>query len=152
MFTPRQVTKERIFGMGIHPSIDRTLIAVGDKWGGVGLWDVDNADIGEDGVHLFHPHSNPINVLRWAPENETTTKSLFTCSYDGTIRRGDFEKEVFECVFATEDENIAVSSFAFTSPHTIVASDLSGGVSFIDTRTDGLGLLHNCFCLNISNC
>merc|ERR1712228_382561 len=56
----------------------------------------------------------------------------------GTIRRGDFEKEVFECVFASEDANLAVSAFAFTSPHSLIASDLSGGVSFVDTRVDGL--------------
>ena len=80
--------------MAIHPSPSKTLIAVGDKWGGLGLWDVDNPAGGEDGVYLFHPHANPINVLRWAPEETTAPTDLFTCSYDGTIRRGDFQKEV----------------------------------------------------------
>lgn len=130
----RKVTKDRVFGIGLHPSISKTLVAVGDKWGGVGIWDVDDDNTGDDGVHLFYPHSRPINVLQFP---EWNTRQLFSCSYDGTIRMGDFEKGVFDLVFAhPEEKDIAISSFAFVTPTELVASDLSGGISTIDVRCD----------------
>ena len=35
-----KVTKHRIFSLVVHPSVSHLLVAAGDKWGGVGLWNV----------------------------------------------------------------------------------------------------------------
>ena len=47
---------------------------------------------GHDGVFLFEPHTKPINVLSFKPTDYT---KIYSCSYDGTIRCGDLEKQQF---------------------------------------------------------
>ena len=32
------------------------LVAAGGKWGGVGLWDAENTEGAQNGVHLYVPH------------------------------------------------------------------------------------------------
>ena len=35
-----KLVPKRIFGMAIHPSQERVLVAAGGKWGELGMWDV----------------------------------------------------------------------------------------------------------------
>ena len=35
-----KVVPQRIFSMAIHPSLDKTIVFAGDKWGRLGIWDV----------------------------------------------------------------------------------------------------------------
>lgn len=48
-----KVVPDRIFSLDIHPTEDKLLVAVGGKWGGLGLWDVKDVDSASNGVHLF---------------------------------------------------------------------------------------------------
>ncbi|XP_069134241.1 WD repeat-containing protein 76-like [Argopecten irradians] len=89
-----KVVPNRVFSVDIHPSEDKVLVAAGDKWGAVGLWDVmPGCEHSTDGVIAYTPHSRPVNCLLFSPWN---TSSLFSCSYDGTLRVGDIQKEVFD--------------------------------------------------------
>ena len=40
-----KLVPERIFSLEVHPSPSRLLVAAGDTWGRVGLWDVDSGDM-----------------------------------------------------------------------------------------------------------
>ena len=35
-----KVVPERTFSVAIHPTAEKVLVATGDKWGHLGLWDV----------------------------------------------------------------------------------------------------------------
>ncbi len=48
-----KVVPDRIFSMAVHPTESKILLAVGAKWGGVGLWDVLDTASDHHGVHLF---------------------------------------------------------------------------------------------------
>lgn len=101
-----KVCPERIYSVACHPSPDKIIACAGDKWGNLGIWNVDqygvSADSATDGVHLFKPHSRPVSSLAW----DHSGTSLLTASYDGTVRAFDANKqEVFEEIFATYDDD-----------------------------------------------
>ncbi len=48
-----KVVPDRIFSLAVHPTESKHLIAAGGKWGGVGLWDVDDVHSDSHGVNLF---------------------------------------------------------------------------------------------------
>ena len=35
-----KVTKDRVFSLAVHPTPEKVVACAGDKWGGVGVWDV----------------------------------------------------------------------------------------------------------------
>ena len=118
-----KVVPERIYSVACHPSSQHLLVCAGDKLGYVGLWNVDqynNTDREEgtkkgkisstDGVHLFKPHSRPVSTLIW----NTSGSKLLSSSYDGTVRCLDVEKQVFDEVFATyDDEEVYKSKIGY---------------------------------------
>mmetsp|Transcript_8604 Transcript_8604/g.19338 ORF Transcript_8604/g.19338 Transcript_8604/m.19338 type:complete len:596 (-) Transcript_8604:92-1879(-) len=109
-----KVVPERIYSVVCHPSPDQIIACAGDKKGHLGIWNVDqfgakvvgdevSAKIGSttDGVHLFKPHSGCISSLVWNSSGTT----LLSSSYDGSVRAFDANKQVFEEVFATYDDD-----------------------------------------------
>nr|XP_054757694.1 WD repeat-containing protein 76-like [Lytechinus pictus] len=129
-----KVVPERIFSVVVHPSVDKTIVAAGDKWGKIGLWDV-NSSKGDDGVFLFAPHSRPVNCLRFAPNDPN---KLYSVSYDGTVRRGDFANAVFDQVYVADDDEVMWTSyFDFLSETSLLvtSNDRTGNVAVVDTRT-----------------
>ena len=54
-----KLVKDRIFSIAMHPSPSKVLVAAGDTWGRVGLWDVE-MDIDSTPVVSFQPHSRPV--------------------------------------------------------------------------------------------
>jgi len=104
-----KVTPDRVYSVVCHPSPDNIITCAGDKKGYLGIWNVDQygvalgdeASTSSDGVHLFKPHAGAISSLAW---NSSGT-SLFSASYDGSVRAFDANKEVFEEVFATYDDD-----------------------------------------------
>ncbi|XP_066269952.1 WD repeat-containing protein 76-like isoform X2 [Branchiostoma lanceolatum] len=131
-----KVTPERIFSLAVHPSTTKMLVCAGDKWGRLGLWDVESKE-GDDGVYLYNPHSRPINCLQFSPVHHG---KLYMCSYDGTMRCAEFEKDVFSEVFSTEeDRDSLVKYFDFLSEDgtTCLVGLGDGDVAVVDTRTKG---------------
>jgi hypothetical protein len=48
-----KVVPSRVCSLAIHPMESKRLVAVGDKWGSLGLWDIDDTNSESHGVHLF---------------------------------------------------------------------------------------------------
>lgn len=129
-----KVTKHRIFSLAIHPMQEKVLAVAGDKLGGVGIWDVDSNN-GKNEVFLFEPHSSPINCLKFAPFD---CNKLFSCSYDGTIRFGDFQHQSFTQVYGfDEDEDKRFNYFAWpgNKPDMLLAATSTGELLQIDTKS-----------------
>ena len=56
-----KVVPDRIFSLAVHPTESKVLVAVGGKWGGLGMWDVSNEDESENhGVQLFTVRKNEV--------------------------------------------------------------------------------------------
>ncbi|KAK6294327.1 hypothetical protein J4Q44_G00351570 [Coregonus suidteri] len=127
-----KVVKCRIFSAAFHPCSSRLLMAAGDKWGGVGLWNLDS-DMGDDGVLLFEPHVRPVACMAFSRSHPT---DLLTLSYDGTLRSTDVEKAIFDEVYRIKD---GLRTFDFLSHDcsTLVTGDWYGDVAIVDRRTPG---------------
>lgn len=76
-----KLVPERIFSLEVHPSPTKLLVAAGDTWGRVGLWDVQAGD--DTPVVTFEPHSRPVAGMRIAPHQPHL---LLSCSHDGSVR------------------------------------------------------------------
>ncbi|XP_071956594.1 WD repeat-containing protein 76-like [Antedon mediterranea] len=108
-----KVVPNRICSVIAHPSSSKLLVGVGDKWGHVGLWDVDSKE-DNDGVYLFEPHCKQVPSLKFAPAN---SEKLFTCSYDGTVKCGDLNNMVFNDIYSTDpEEDLWISYMDLLSP------------------------------------
>ncbi|KAM8876553.1 WD repeat-containing protein 76 isoform 3-T3 [Synchiropus picturatus] len=127
-----KVVADRIFSVAVHQSCSRPLVAAGDKWGRVGLWNVE-ADWGDDGVLLFHPHSRPVPCMAFSRANPAHLLSL---SYDGSLRCMDLHKATFDDVYNIED---GLKTFDFLSHDcsTLLVGTWYGDVSVVDRRTSG---------------
>ena len=96
-----KVVPDRIFSVKLHPGEDKLLCAVGGKEGHVGLWDIMTRDKRyNDGVHVFQPHSRPINTLSW---DWSDTSKLVTTSYDGTSRVLDCEQHTWQMLYGDKE-------------------------------------------------
>ncbi|KAM9817580.1 WD repeat-containing protein 76 [Neosynchiropus ocellatus] len=127
-----KVVTDRIFSVAVHQSCSRPLVAAGDKWGRVGLWNVE-ADWGDDGVLLFHPHSRPVPCMAFSRANPGHLLSL---SYDGSLRCMDLHKAAFDDVYNIDD---GLKTFDFLSHDcsTLLVGTWYGDVSIVDRRTPG---------------
>uniref|UniRef100_A0A8P4G3K5 WD repeat-containing protein 76 n=1 Tax=Dicentrarchus labrax TaxID=13489 RepID=A0A8P4G3K5_DICLA len=127
-----KVVKDRIFSAAFHPCTSSLLMAAGDKWGKVGLWNL-GGDWDDDGVLLFEPHTRPVGCVAFSRAHPTHLLSL---SYDGSLRCMDVEKAVFDDVYDTDD---GLKTFDFMSHDcsTLVVGNWYGEVAIVDRRTPG---------------
>ncbi|KAH7619959.1 hypothetical protein Ndes2526B_g05205 [Nannochloris sp. 'desiccata'] len=73
-----------------------------------------------------------ISGLKWA--GSSSLPSLYSCSYDGTIRCLDIQRGVFDLAWA--DKEMEYSCFDITSDgHTAYIGDKDGGMDIIDLRS-----------------
>lgn len=142
-----KVTPNRIFSLTVHPTERKLLIAAGEKWGGVGLWDANDHTSSTHGVHLFTPHSRPVNCLTF---NETNDTNLISTSYDGTVRSFDLEKQMSVLLYGLEDNDDGYLTYHCQKDHsTILVSGADGNgkyskgyVGVIDMRSSHNKLAH----------
>ncbi|XP_060580606.1 WD repeat-containing protein 76-like isoform X2 [Ruditapes philippinarum] len=129
-----KVVPERTFSLALHPSDTKVIAAVGDKWGKIGIWDVlCNTESRAEGVCCYAPHSRPITCLDFPVHSP---EKMYSCGYDGSLRCGDMQKEIFIDVFnEPEDDDVLLRNFVFTSPHTMLVSENTGCVACVDIRT-----------------
>ncbi|GFS05873.1 WD repeat-containing protein 76-like [Elysia marginata] len=128
-----KVVPERVFSVAWHPARSPLIAIAGDKWGAVGLWNVFSED--EDQlVTAFKPHTRPVSCLK-VPS--AAQHKLYSCSYDATLRCGDFEKGIFNEVFSVPEEHDDLfRNFCFYDDfRTMLVSHFSGNVSLVDVRT-----------------
>mmetsp|Transcript_17986 Transcript_17986/g.30093 ORF Transcript_17986/g.30093 Transcript_17986/m.30093 type:complete len:576 (+) Transcript_17986:99-1826(+) len=144
-----KVVPQRITSMIIHPSRDRTLVMAGDKQGHVGFWNADEGNNviggkaavgGEDGVYLFRPHVGSASALFVSPH---APHSLWSSSYDGTVRRTDIECQAFVEAYRTpgEYEEVRIQDMAFNGNSSDAAylACSTGEVTVLDTRSGQAG-------------
>ncbi|CAG5134732.1 unnamed protein product [Candidula unifasciata] len=136
--TERRIAKVvpgRVFSLTWHPSSHTLISVAGDKYGHIGFWDVTSSNIrDQDTVRVFKPHISPVSDLFIPPADP---HKLYSCSYDATLRRCDFEREVFDEVFsvAAEKEDLFRNFSFIDATSTMLVSQFSGNVSLVDTRT-----------------
>ncbi|GAB1611267.1 WD repeat-containing protein 76-like [Argonauta hians] len=127
----RKVVESRIFSLAMHPSQEKVLVGAGGKWGSIGLWDVKQG-LTEGGAVCYNPHTKPVNGLSFNPHN---LDQLYSCSYDGTLRCGYFEKNIFQAVYYTpEEDDISLRGFSFYDANTVFVAQSDGDVAIVDTR------------------
>ncbi|KAK0041106.1 WD repeat-containing protein 76 [Biomphalaria pfeifferi] len=128
-----KVVPGRVFSLAWHPSSELLISIAGDKYGHVGLWNVKTQD-SSDMVTVFKPHTKPVSHVAISP---LLTHKLYSCSYDSTLRCGDFEKCIFDEIFSVpEEQDDLFRNFDFVdSCNTMLVSQYSGNVSLVDIRS-----------------
>ncbi|XP_070618501.1 WD repeat-containing protein 76 isoform X2 [Erythrolamprus reginae] len=125
-----KVVKSRVCSVAVHPSESRTLVAAGDKWGQIGLWDLDSSL--ENGAYAFIPHSLAVSCLHFSPVNPAHLLSL---SHDGTLRSGDVTQRIFEEIYRNESHSLSSFDFLASDASTLVIGMWDGKVAIVDRRT-----------------
>ncbi|XP_021263204.1 WD repeat-containing protein 76 [Numida meleagris] len=126
----RKVVKSRVCSVAIHPSESTVLVAAGDKYGHIGLWDVSRTAQG--GAHIFTPHNLTVNCMHFSPSHPAQLLSL---SHD-SLRCGDVSRAVFDEICRSED-NLSSFDFLEDSACTALVGFWDGSVAVVDRRTPG---------------
>merc|ERR1719483_1556194 len=130
-----KIVPGRIFSLALHPSSNPLVAAVGDKSGHVGLWDILATSSPNNGVHLYQPHTRPVNCLTWDMAN---TNNLISTSYDGTTRMLDTDRQEHTMVYGEKE---FLEQGGWTSWHSQVSADTflisqgkAGTLALVDRR------------------
>ena len=130
-----KLVPERIFSVEVHPSESMLLVAAGDTWGRVGMWDVD-ASADDAPVVTFQPHTRPVAGIRVLPHQP---HQLLTCSHDGSVRcldlGGGASSSFMELYRAPEDDD-----GDYASLHGLSRSACEGGAILVP-RSDGAAVM-----------
>eukprot|EP00301_Raphidiophrys_heterophryoidea_P006470 c12609_g1_i1.p1 GENE.c12609_g1_i1~~c12609_g1_i1.p1 ORF type:complete len:525 (-),score=89.16 c12609_g1_i1:203-1777(-) len=142
----------RIYSLSWHPTKQRLIAFAGDKWGHLGIFNAgdasrDASDISEARDADFctlRPHKKPVTALHVDPTN---WNHLYTASYDGTLRRFDFVKQIFEEVYHDPSEGpeggVQICAMSHDATHSFIwLGDESGSMHAIDPRSRGCVLTH----------
>ncbi|CAM9776641.1 unnamed protein product [Scytosiphon promiscuus] len=132
-----KVVTERAYCAAWHPSKDKLLLAVGDKFGNVGLWTVGEEEDRDpsQGVFEFKPHTAVVPRITFDPLDGN---KLITTSYDGTVRRMDVEKGAFEQVFGNnpDEDSFFTDGHLVAEDRLLMLSDGDGHITAVDLRTN----------------
>ncbi|RAK89551.1 WD domain protein [Aspergillus costaricaensis CBS 115574] len=149
-----KLTPERVYAMTFHPTESKPLIFAGDKMGHLGILDAsqekptsikpeedddsDSEDPDPDPVlTTVKPHTRTISSMHIHPSTPTT---LYTASYDSSIRAMDLEKSTSVEKYAPEstssDEPISGIDMALDDPNVLYWTTLDGAFGRHDIRTD----------------
>ncbi|XP_032556466.1 WD repeat-containing protein 76 [Chiroxiphia lanceolata] len=126
----KKVVKSRVCSMAIHPSESTILVAAGDKWGHLGLWNVSCRS--EEGAHIFTPHNLQISCMHFSPCNPAHLLSLSSDS----LRCGDVTRAVFDEICRSK-ENFSSFDFLEDNASTAIVGHWDGDVAVVDRRTPG---------------
>ncbi|KAF2088659.1 WD repeat-containing protein [Saccharata proteae CBS 121410] len=141
-----KITQERIYSLGFHPTQDKALIFAGDKLGNLGLFDgsqtvpevkqeddEDEEDEAEPAVTTFKLHTRTISAFQFSPTEEN---SLYSASYDSSIRKLDLNKGTAVEVYAPTDksEDAPISGVDVATPNMIYFTTLEGAFGIHDVR------------------
>ncbi|NWH60557.1 WDR76 protein, partial [Geococcyx californianus] len=126
----KKMVKSRVSSMAVHPSENILLVAAGDKFGQIGLWNVDCKS--EEAARIFIPHSSLVSCMHFSPFNPAHLLSLS----NETLRCGDVTRAVFDEICRGEDN---LSSFAFLedTASTAIVGYWDGEIAVVDRRTPG---------------
>ncbi|KIK08312.1 hypothetical protein K443DRAFT_128691 [Laccaria amethystina LaAM-08-1] len=144
-----KVTQDRIYCAAYHPEVTKDLIFFGDKHGQLGIWDAraQGDEVDEDGdislveseggkywrLQLHWPASSKssISSIKLDPTN---SHSVYTSSYDCTIRHLSFTTGISEEIFASSNGELICSIDLTSTGNEMWVSDGAGGATHIDLR------------------
>lgn len=148
-----KVTPERIYSASFHPTEEKPVVFMGDKLGHLGIVDasqkpevsaVKQEDDDEDEedyypdpiITTIKPHTRTISGMHTHPSNPGT---LFTGSYDSSIRSIDLSKQVAVEIYGPSDklEDAPVSGIDMSAsdPNVVYFTTLHGSFGHHDYRT-----------------
>lgn len=85
-------------------------------------------------VTILKPHQRTISAIH---THASQPQTLYTASYDSSIRGLDLEKSKSTDVYALDDDPISGIDMAATDPHVLYFTTLNGAFGRHDTRTKG---------------
>ncbi|KAI9150066.1 WD repeat containing protein [Paramyrothecium foliicola] len=146
-----KITPQRIYALGFHPIEDKAVVFAGDKEGTMGVFDAsqtppevndedDNEDLDRPDpvISAFKTHARTITSFVFPPND---SNSVYTSSYDSSIRKMDLEKGVSTQVFAPADMDtdlpLSALDMTDTEPHLLYFSTLDGSFGRYDIRAPG---------------
>ncbi|RSL59715.1 DNA damage-binding protein cmr1 [Fusarium duplospermum] len=142
-----KITPQRAYALGFHPTESKPIIFAGDKEGAMGVFDAsqtspevddddEDVDIPDPVISAFKTHSRTISSFVFSQHEPN---SVYSSSYDSSIRKLDLEKEQSVQVWAPQDANeelpISALDMADSEPNLLFFSTLDGGVGRYDIRT-----------------
>ncbi|KIH93346.1 WD domain containing protein [Sporothrix brasiliensis 5110] len=149
------MTKDRIYAMAFHPTEDKPIVFAGDKEGRLGIFDAsqepdtpvkeEDADDDEEAeaeapepvIVGFKPHARTISSIHVL---DSDPSSVYTASYDTTIRKLDIQAQKSVEVYAPPDDQsdadmaISCMDFASDNPNLVFFSTLRGTLGRHDLR------------------
>ncbi|CAL1704956.1 unnamed protein product [Somion occarium] len=144
-----KVTQNRIYCAAYHPEVTKDLIFFGDKNGQLGIWDAlapveevadEDDDVSADDreggrywrLQLHWPASSQssISSIKFDP---TDAHSVYTSSYDCTVRSLSFTSGISREIYSAEDALISSIDLT-TTGHEMWISDAAGGTIHLDLR------------------
>lgn len=146
VFQPNEIkiTNERITSMFFHPSTDKKLIVSGDTSGTVGLWNVRDEPLAENGEDdLVEPD---ITKVKFFTKNvgkiecfPTDTSTLLITSYDGSIRTlglNDLKSADIMTLRNSYEEPLGISDcqFSYDNSQVLFLTTLGGEFTQLDLR------------------
>ncbi|GMN47168.1 hypothetical protein TIFTF001_016343 [Ficus carica] len=129
-----RILSDRIMHARFFPCSSSRILAVGNKLGDVGFWNLNHQrdDEGaEDGIFTYHSHSGPVSGISI---HEHCLSKVFTSCYDGYIRLMDAEKEVFDLVYSSEYSIFSISQRS-NDAKCLYFGEASGLLNIWDERT-----------------
>ncbi|KAH0609323.1 uncharacterized protein H6S33_012809 [Morchella sextelata] len=130
-----KITPERIYALAFHPTTTKQLLFATDKTGNLGIFDATSTNPTPD-ISTYKLHARTISAFTIPAASPTT---LFTASYDGSIRSFNLTTGVATEVHAgdDDDDDDALSAIDLADPHTIYFTTLLGRLGRVDTRARG---------------
>jgi hypothetical protein len=132
---PRQIKEEE----DVKPKKERKFTA---KEGNPVVLDLEDSDDDADDldpmITTFKPHTRTISAMHTHPSRP---ESLYTASYDSSIRAIDLEKQVATEIYGPDpedDEPISGIDMSATDPQVIYFTTLNGSFGRHDTRQDAI--------------
>lgn len=147
-----KITPERIYSASFHPTEEKPIVFMGDKMGHLGIVDAsqkpevsgvkqenDDEDEEEDYpdpiITTIKPHTRTISCMHTHPSNPGT---LFTGSYDSSIRSIDLQKqkavEIYGPKDKMEDSPVSGIDMSASDPNVIYFTTLHGSFGQHDYR------------------
>jgi hypothetical protein len=144
-----KITPERVYSMAFHPTATKPIVFAADKMGNLGIVDasqrpaksVKHEEEDEDEedpdpeITTIKPHTRTISSMH---THSSKPETLYTASYDSSIRATDLQKgvavEVYGPASREEDEPISGIDMSATDPNTLYFTTLNGGFGRYDTR------------------
>ncbi|KAI6045775.1 WD40-repeat-containing domain protein [Pisolithus marmoratus] len=145
-----KVTDNRIYSSACHPEPSKDLIFVGDKHGQLGIWDAratpdevtdedgdvlpaEDREMGKSWRLQQHWPPSPKSSISCIKFDPIDAHSVFTTSYDCTIRRLSFVSSVSHQIFSSGGTLITSIDLP-PSGHEMWISDTSGALTHYDLR------------------